>query len=253
MWYSNQIYNFITAVTQAAIDLIIIIKLLSTLSVTLLLAWNRVYDRPMSKISQYTCPMSYNTPARTEMCTLVHYGVWDMCILGFVDVFLLRFNIDMNTLKLRTRESLLKCQSWLPHLRVSSMLVLVNNGHNHKHKRFYNTPLNLPQSLAVLLKIKKLNWHWLVLLPYIHPWIHTWMSIRQWYYLLSICLSHKMHLRCICEQNTCKWITDKILWSREWDITPPAVMWLIIGLVWGPIRFFNTDILILAMELLFVL
>ena len=45
-------------------------------------------QRPISNILQCTCPISHNTPFRTEMCTfllwMVCYGIWDKCIVRFV-------------------------------------------------------------------------------------------------------------------------------------------------------------------------
>ena len=43
---------------------------------------------PNSQIPQYTCSISHNAPFRTEMCTflfwMVHCGIWNRCIVGFV-------------------------------------------------------------------------------------------------------------------------------------------------------------------------
>ena len=48
--------------------------------------------RPHSQIPQCTCPISHNAPFRTEMCTflfwMVHCGIWDRCIVGFVRMVL---------------------------------------------------------------------------------------------------------------------------------------------------------------------
>ena len=45
-------------------------------------------NRPISQISQCTCPISHNAPFRTEMCTflfwMVYFGVWNRCIVRFV-------------------------------------------------------------------------------------------------------------------------------------------------------------------------
>ena len=45
--------------------------------------------RPISQIPQCTCSISHNAPFRTEMCTflfwMVHCGIWDRCIVGFVN------------------------------------------------------------------------------------------------------------------------------------------------------------------------
>ena len=44
------------------------------------------HNRP---IPRFTCPISRNTPFRTEMCTflfwMAHCGIWDGCIVGFVN------------------------------------------------------------------------------------------------------------------------------------------------------------------------
>ena len=44
-----------------------------------------------SQIPQCTCPISHNAPFRTEICTflfwMVHCGIWDRCIVGFVILF----------------------------------------------------------------------------------------------------------------------------------------------------------------------
>ena len=41
-------------------------------------------------LSQCTCSISHNTPFRTEMCTflfwMVHCGIWNRCIVGFVNL-----------------------------------------------------------------------------------------------------------------------------------------------------------------------
>ena len=43
----------------------------------------------ISQIPQCTCPISYNAPFRTEMCTfrfwMVHCGIWNRCIMGFAN------------------------------------------------------------------------------------------------------------------------------------------------------------------------
>ena len=43
---------------------------------------------PILQIPQCTCPISHNTPFRTEMSTflfwMVYYGIWDKCIVGLV-------------------------------------------------------------------------------------------------------------------------------------------------------------------------
>ena len=43
---------------------------------------------PLSQIPQRTSPISHNAPFRTEMCTflfwMVHCGIWERCIVGFV-------------------------------------------------------------------------------------------------------------------------------------------------------------------------
>ena len=64
--------------------------------VTLLeLVWSEVefpssLNRPISQIPECACPISHNAPLRTEMCTflfwMVHCGIWDRCIVGFVDM-----------------------------------------------------------------------------------------------------------------------------------------------------------------------
>ena len=45
-------------------------------------------NRPVSQIPQCTCSISHNAPFRTEMCTflfwMVHCGIWNRCIVGFV-------------------------------------------------------------------------------------------------------------------------------------------------------------------------
>ena len=47
------------------------------------------HNWPISQIPQCTCSISHNTPFRTEMCTflfwMVHCGIWDRCIVGFVN------------------------------------------------------------------------------------------------------------------------------------------------------------------------
>ena len=46
-------------------------------------------NRPISKIPECTCSISHNTPFRTEMCTFLfwmeHCGIWNRCILGFMN------------------------------------------------------------------------------------------------------------------------------------------------------------------------
>ena len=55
--------------------------------------WYTYSNRSMSLIPQCTCPISHNTPFRTEICTflfwMVYCGIWDRCIMGFVKHFLL--------------------------------------------------------------------------------------------------------------------------------------------------------------------
>ena len=47
-------------------------------------------NRPISQMPQSICPISCNAPFRKEMCTflfwMVHCGIWDMCIVGFVNL-----------------------------------------------------------------------------------------------------------------------------------------------------------------------
>ena len=46
-------------------------------------------NRLISQIPECTCFISHNTPFRTEMCTFLFWmencGIWNMCILGFVN------------------------------------------------------------------------------------------------------------------------------------------------------------------------
>ena len=46
-------------------------------------------SRLISQIPEYTCSISHNAPFRTEMCTFLfwieHCGIWNRCILGFVN------------------------------------------------------------------------------------------------------------------------------------------------------------------------
>ena len=46
-------------------------------------------NRPISHILECTCSISHNAPFRTEMCTFLfwmeHCGIWNRCILGFVN------------------------------------------------------------------------------------------------------------------------------------------------------------------------
>ena len=48
-------------------------------------------NRPISQIPECTCSISHNSPFRTEMCTFLFWmeycGIWDRCILGFVNWF----------------------------------------------------------------------------------------------------------------------------------------------------------------------
>ena len=48
----------------------------------------KVHNRPISQIQQCTNSISHNAPFRTEMCTflfwMVHCGIWNRCILGYV-------------------------------------------------------------------------------------------------------------------------------------------------------------------------
>ena len=52
------------------------------------MAWSHSINRPFSQIPKCTSPISHNAPFRTEMCTflfwMVHCGIWDWCIVGFV-------------------------------------------------------------------------------------------------------------------------------------------------------------------------
>ena len=45
---------------------------------------------PISQIPQCTCPISHNTPFRTDMYTIlfwvVYGGIWDRCIVGFISI-----------------------------------------------------------------------------------------------------------------------------------------------------------------------
>ena len=47
-------------------------------------------DLPTSQISECTCSISHSAPFRTEMCTFLfwmeHCGIWNRCILGFVEL-----------------------------------------------------------------------------------------------------------------------------------------------------------------------
>ena len=51
---------------------------------------SNLFNRPNSQIPQSNCPISHNAPFRTEMCTflfwMVHCGIWDKCIVGFVSL-----------------------------------------------------------------------------------------------------------------------------------------------------------------------
>ena len=55
--------------------------------------------RTISQIPHCTCPISHNAPFRTEMCTflfwMVHCGIWNRCIVGFV-----RFHYFLPTIPL---------------------------------------------------------------------------------------------------------------------------------------------------------
>ena len=46
-------------------------------------------NRPISQIPKCTCSISHNAPFRTEICTFLfrieHCGIWNRCILGFVN------------------------------------------------------------------------------------------------------------------------------------------------------------------------
>ena len=46
-------------------------------------------NKPISQIPECTCSISHNAPFRTEMCTFLfwmeHYGIWNRCILGFLN------------------------------------------------------------------------------------------------------------------------------------------------------------------------
>ena len=48
-----------------------------------------ICNKPISQIPEFTCSISHNAPFRTEMCTFLfwmeHCGIWDRCILGFVN------------------------------------------------------------------------------------------------------------------------------------------------------------------------
>ena len=50
----------------------------------------KVIPRPFSQNPQCTCPISHNAPFRTEMRAflfwIVHCGIWDRCIVGFVNL-----------------------------------------------------------------------------------------------------------------------------------------------------------------------
>ena len=49
-----------------------------------------------SQIPQFTHPISHNAPFRTKMCAfllwIVHCGIWDRCIVGFVSLVYLPWN-----------------------------------------------------------------------------------------------------------------------------------------------------------------
>ena len=48
-----------------------------------------IFNWQISQIPECTCFISQNAPFRTEMCTFLfwmeHYGIWNRCILGFVN------------------------------------------------------------------------------------------------------------------------------------------------------------------------
>ena len=52
------------------------------------LVWIIRHNWPNSYIPQCTCSISHNAPSRPEMCTflfsMVHYGIGNRCIVGFV-------------------------------------------------------------------------------------------------------------------------------------------------------------------------
>ena len=47
-------------------------------------------NRPLSQIPECACSISHNAPFRTEICTFLFWmepcGVWNRCILGFVNL-----------------------------------------------------------------------------------------------------------------------------------------------------------------------
>ena len=55
----------------------------------LLISRAQRYNRPISQIPKCTCSISYNAPFRSEIVTFLfwmeHCGIWDRCILGFVN------------------------------------------------------------------------------------------------------------------------------------------------------------------------
>ena len=66
---------------------------------------SRCHNWPNSQIPEYTSSISHNAPFRTEMCTFLfwigHYGIWNRCILGFVELVyssrLWRWGFQMKT------------------------------------------------------------------------------------------------------------------------------------------------------------
>ena len=53
-------------------------------------SWHWEHNKLISRSPQCSCPISYNTPFRTEMCTflfwMVHCRICDSCIVGFVNL-----------------------------------------------------------------------------------------------------------------------------------------------------------------------
>ena len=50
------------------------------------IGWQSHYHkRPISQIPECTCSISHNAPFRTFLIWMEHCGVWNKCILGFVN------------------------------------------------------------------------------------------------------------------------------------------------------------------------
>ena len=79
-------------------------------------------NRPISLILQCTCPISHNAPFRTERCTflfwMVHCGIWDRCIVGFVNlVYCIIASCQLNHLPW-----------WHKSVSVNCISIVISNG-----------------------------------------------------------------------------------------------------------------------------